>query len=87
MAMRLAVALVIVLLPAAALGQSTTMGSDQSNNGTPSYGGGSAYGSGSYSGASIDNPGPPPTGETRAAPPNLGGNYSYDNKQKPRPTR
>jgi hypothetical protein len=77
----------IALLPAAALGQSTTMGSDQSTNGTPSYGGGSAYGSGSYSGHSINNPGPPPSGDARAAQPSLGGNYSYDDKQKPRPTR
>jgi hypothetical protein len=85
--MRLVAALVIALLPAAALGQSATTGSDPSTNGTGSYAGGSAYGSGSYSGSSIDTPVRPDPRDRRAPQSTLGGNYGYEDKLKPRPTQ
>jgi hypothetical protein len=85
--MRLVAALVIALLPAAALGQTQTTGSDPGTSGTTSYGGGSAYGGGSYSGPSIDTPTASEPDGTRATQPNLGGNYGYGDRSRSRQTR
>jgi hypothetical protein len=85
--MRLVAALVIALLPAAALAQSATTGSDPGTSGTGSYGGGSAYGSGSPSGSSIDTPVRPDPRDKPASRSNLGGNYGYEDKLKPRPAQ
>ena len=82
--MRLAVALVIALLPAAALAQATA--GDAGTTGSGSYGGGVAYGSGSYSGGSIENTQQPQGGKpgTRSS---VGGNYGYGDKSGPSQTR
>ena len=82
--MRFVAAIVIALLPAAALAQGKTTGVDQSASGSTSYFGGSADGKGSsgYGGGSIGSPKPADPGKKRAQQPSLGGNYGYDRQTR-----